>query len=418
MKKIIASAGLAAVGAAGLQAQNYGDLTPEQASKRWSVSAAVRGFYDDNYTTRPSGDLKRDSFGFEFSPSISLNMHPTETSFLSVSYIYSLLYFEDRDKDKVDQTHDARLTFDHRFTERYRVNLRDQFVYSFEPTLLSQQGTVTVPLRADAEGLHNRALLTFDAELTRLWALRLAYENNYYDYRDSGPGSYSALLDRDEHAIRLDPRYIISPTTVAFAGYQFGYNGYLSDEFINLTSMVRGDDRDSRVHTFYVGGEHQFTSALSIEGRAGAQFRDYYKLNQNETGPYFDVTGTYTYLPGSYVKLGIKHDINATDVGTTGTNPDDVTLDQETTTVYLSVNHRITALMTAGLLAQYQHSVYEGGPNDGDADDYVTTGLNVAYKVHKNWSVEASYYLDYLNSDIDGRGFTRNRVFAGVRGTY
>src|SRR6185436_6677528 len=204
MKKIFASAGLVAVGAAGLHAQNYGDLTPEQASKRWSVSAAVRGFYDDNYTTRPSGPDKRDSFGFEISPSFNLNF-PLETSFVSLSYVYSARWFEDRDDHQWDQSHDARLAFDHRFSERYRLNFRDQFVYSVEPTIVNQQGVVTTPvLRSDAEGLHNHALATFDAELTRLWALRFSYGNDYYDYQDSGTNSYSALLDRDEHAVRLD----------------------------------------------------------------------------------------------------------------------------------------------------------------------------------------------------------------------
>ncbi len=421
MKKIIASAGLVAVGAAGLQAQNYGDLTPEQAAKRWSVSAAVRGFYDDNYTTRPSGSLKRDSFGVEISPSAQVNL-PLETSFFSLSYIYSALYFEDRDKDSWDQSHDVRLTFDHRFTERYRVNLRDQFVYSVEPTLLSQQGTVTAPLRADAEGLHNRALLTFDAELTRLWALRLSYANDYYDYQDSGPGSYSALLDRDEHSIRVDPRYILAPDTTVFAGYEFGYRDYLSSEFLNPLFTAPGDprgtDRDTVSHAFYVGAEHKFTSQLTVEGRVGAKYREYTELDENDTKPYVDVVGTYTYLPGSNVKLGVKYDNNATDVALAGSNPGDVTLDQDTVTGYLSVNHRITALLTAGLLAQYQHSVYNGGPTDGDSDDYLTMALNVAYKLHKNWTVEASYFLDYLTSDLNGRDFTRNRVFAGARFTY
>src|SRR6185436_10104288 len=114
MKKIFASAGLVAVGAAGLHAQNYGDLTPEQASKRWSVSAAIRGFYDDNYTTRPSGPDKRDSFGFEFSPSASINL-PMETSYVGLKYIYTLSYYEDRPENQFDQSHDVRLNLDHKF---------------------------------------------------------------------------------------------------------------------------------------------------------------------------------------------------------------------------------------------------------------------------------------------------------------
>src|SRR4030095_6010854 len=137
MKKLIASAGLVAVGASALHAVNYGDIAPETANKRWSVSAAVRGFYDDNYTTRPNGEGKEGSLGFELIPSVHLNM-PMETSFLGLSYIYTMDYYADRDDDKIDQSHDAKFTFDHQFNERTHVNFIDQFIYSLEPTILSQ----------------------------------------------------------------------------------------------------------------------------------------------------------------------------------------------------------------------------------------------------------------------------------------
>jgi hypothetical protein len=412
MKKIIASVGMVAVGTAGLQAVNYGDLQSDQTSKRWSVSAAVRGFYDDNYATRPS---KEGSAGFEVSPSASFNL-PMETSYLGLSYIYTLSYYADRPDNKIDQSHDVKLNFDHRFNERNHVNLTDQFVYSIEPALLDQGGTVTAPLRSDAEGLHNRAVLAFDTQLTPLWSLLLGYENNYYNYVDSGPGSYSSLLDRDEHLLRVDPRYIVSPNTTAFFGYQFGYMDYLSTEPIAAGGTVEGTDRDNYSHYIYVGAEHKFSPVLSAEGRVGAQFITYNKLDDQTTSPYLDVLGTYNYLQGSYLKLGVKYAHNATDVG--GTTADNVTLDQETMTVYLSVNHRITALLSAGLLVQYQHSTYNGGTYDGDADDYLSAGLNLTYKLNRNWAVEANYYFDGLASDIPGRDFNRNRILAGVRGTY
>ncbi len=417
MKKIIASAGMVAVGASSLYAVNYGDLSADQTSKRWSVSAAVRGFYDDNYTTRPSGPQKRDSLGFEVSPSASYNM-PMETSFLGLSYVYTMAYFADRDENKIDQTHDVRLNFDHRFSEQYHLNFTDQFVYSFEPTLLDQGATVTTPLRLDAEGLHNRAVLSVDAQLTPVWSVLGGYENNFYDYQDSGDGSYSALLDRMEHLFRGDLRYTLSPNTTAFLGYQFGINDYRSTDYLSIFSPLRGEDRSSTSHYGYVGAEHKFSSMLSVEGRAGIQFVDYSELNQNDTSPYIDVIGTYNYLPGSYLKLGLRQAHNGTDVAGAATSADDVTLDQNTTTVYLSVNHRITALVTASSLLQYQHSIYNGGAVDGEADDYISLGLSLAYKLNRNWSVEASYYLDNLSSDISGREFTRNRIMAGVRGTY
>jgi hypothetical protein len=56
-----------------LQAAYAPGLTAVERSKPWSVSAALRGFYDDNYATAPSGPLRKGSWGMDFSPSLSLN---------------------------------------------------------------------------------------------------------------------------------------------------------------------------------------------------------------------------------------------------------------------------------------------------------------------------------------------------------
>ena len=193
---------------------------------------------------------------------------------------------------------------------------------------------------------------------------------------------------------------------------------YLSKETISAVSTIQGTDRDNYSHYAYVGAEHKFSSKLSGEGRLGVQYITYNKLHDTTTSPYLDVLGTYNYLQGSYAKLGVKYAHNATDVAIGGADPNSVTLDQETATLYLSISHRITALLSAGLLVQYQHSTYNGGTVDGEADDYISTALNLAYKLSRHWSVEASYYFDHLKSDIGGRDFSRNRVLAGVRGTY
>ena len=75
MKKFIASAGLVAVGATGLHAAYAPGLSPLETSKPWSISATVRGFYDDNYATAPSSFTgKKDSYGIELSPSAAINI--------------------------------------------------------------------------------------------------------------------------------------------------------------------------------------------------------------------------------------------------------------------------------------------------------------------------------------------------------
>src|SRR6266571_9223429 len=92
MKRIVASVGLVAVGASGVQAASLAALTSEGA-KPWSVSATLRGFYDDNVGTTPSSSPATKSFGFEISPAFNLNWAVEQTS-MSLGYVYSFKYYE------------------------------------------------------------------------------------------------------------------------------------------------------------------------------------------------------------------------------------------------------------------------------------------------------------------------------------
>src|SRR3954462_6456780 len=106
MKKLITSAGMAVLGAASLNAQQIyapaPGLTTTQLSKPWSVSAAIRGFYDDNYALTPSNGLidpatgarikPQESYGWEITPSAGLNW-AMEQTFIGLSYTYSAKYF-------------------------------------------------------------------------------------------------------------------------------------------------------------------------------------------------------------------------------------------------------------------------------------------------------------------------------------
>ena len=86
MKKIIASAGLIALGTAGLQAAYVPGLTSMETSKPWSVTASLRGFYDDNYLALPSSFVgKKDSFGVEIKPTFGLKL-PRDQTLIELDY--------------------------------------------------------------------------------------------------------------------------------------------------------------------------------------------------------------------------------------------------------------------------------------------------------------------------------------------
>src|SRR5687768_14344144 len=131
MNKITTTAGLLALGAVSLKAQVYApEAGSPQATKPWTVSATLRGFYDDNYSTSPDATTgfaaeKRESFGFEVSPSASVNMILDQTAF-SLGYVYSLRWYEDRDElgfDEYDQSHQFNAKLSHAFTPRYKLDV-------------------------------------------------------------------------------------------------------------------------------------------------------------------------------------------------------------------------------------------------------------------------------------------------------
>jgi len=410
MKRIIASAGLVAVSTTGLQAAP--GLSPIESAKPWSISATLRGFYDDNYAAVPkSVNIDKDSFGFEIRPAVAVNF-PMEQTFVGAAYVYSLRYYADRSNDSADHSHEFTLKATHAFSELYRISFDDSFVYSQEPTLIDEN--VQTTYRTDADAMRNRAAIDFEARLTPLFGLGLGYQNNWYDYLDSGPGSRSALLDRFEHRFRIDGLWHASETLVGLLGYQYGIFDYTSNEAI-APGFV-GDDRDSSTHYFYVGAEQSLSTLFKAEARVGAAYVDYDRLPGDTWTPYVLIQGTYNYLPGSYVQFGVRHERNATDIAAPAGS--EIVTDQETSALYASINHRITPNITGSLLGQYQRSTFNNGAFDGDVENFLLLGLNFEYRFNPNWATELGYNFDRLDSDESFRSFTRNRVYVGVRATY
>ncbi|MGI8964890.1 MAG: outer membrane beta-barrel protein, partial [Limisphaerales bacterium] len=368
-----------------------------------------------NYVTRPK-PFKKSSFGFEVSPSIGLNM-PLDQTFIGLSYVYSLRWYDDRVKNSADHTHQFNAKLDHAFNERYKMELSDSFVISQEPTLLDQVGIISVPLRVNGNNIHNLAQASLSAQLTQVLGLEFTYANNLYDYDQSGPGSYSALLDRMEQVGGVNLRWQALAQTVAILGYQFGVVDYDSKDSLIPGLDVSPKLRNNRSHYIYVGADQNFNSKLSSSIRLGGQYADYYHQDETSISPYVDGNLTYSYNPGSYVQAGVRHARNQTDV-LGFINAQNLTLDQESTTLYASVTHRITSKLTAGLLGQYQKSDYKNGSVDDQTDDFYLVGVNLAYRFNKNFLAEAGYNYNKLDSDIAGRSFSRNQVYIGIRATY
>jgi hypothetical protein len=452
MNKVVFSAGLLALGATTLSAYDP-EMTRSRTGRPWTVSAVVRGFYDDNPTTtpdkfvvgfRPSGRpviaQPEGSFGFEVSPSVHVNL-PLEQTFVRAGYSYSLRYFENRERS-TDQNHEFNLLLRHIFSPRHDIAVADSFSFSDEPTVTDRFGIVTAPskgfaTRTDSSVFRNRGSIDYNISLTQVLGLGLGYVNTWYDYHSANvPGSRSALLDRLEHLIRADVRYQVNPTLVALVGYTFGLNDYTGDQFIYTTPNFaatdpkffnpKSDVRNSYTHYLYVGVDHDFNHKIRASLRVGGMFVDYYNAGDNSISPYADASLTYLYLPDSSLQLGLRHTRNATDIAAPERGGGRPTLDQETTAVYAQLIHRVTERFTASVLGQAQFSSFTGGGADDMGEAYYTLGVNLEYRINYHWSIETGYNYDLLDSEIDSksgspfdvRNFDRNRVYVGVRATY
>jgi hypothetical protein len=450
MKKIVASVGLVALGASGVQAASPSPFDSD-APKPWSLSAKLRGFYDDNFQTLPDGQTPagthRETFGFEVTPSLTIRW-PLEQTTISLGYIYGLKYYEHKpigNTENYDQTHTFNASLDHAFNERYSVSLTDSFVIGQEPDVLRAGNSFATFQRISGDNIRNYASITFNAQLTRQFGLDIGYANSLYDYTDSayslnhattGPvtvttvsASNSGLLDRLEHTFHLDGRWQIRPQTIGILGYQYGLVGYDADQLIggSVTNTPAGQTgrfyksnvRDNSSHYGYLGVDHTFRADWSGSLRAGARYNDYYNdpYSQNEPSPYVNASTKYTYMAGSYAELGATYDRSATDLFS-DVPGQSLTTDAQTLSAWLNVHQRITPKLTGTLTFQFQNSTYNGGTYNSQTDRFYLLGLNFEYRFNPHLSAELGYSYDLLDSEIPNRGFDRNRVYAGITASY
>ena len=436
MKKLVASVGLFAVGASGVQAASAAALTAEP-SKFWSVSATLRGFYDDNLGTVGDGFQKTRTFGFEISPSFSLSW-PLEQTLLSLGYVYSFRWYEKRvplfdpttglplKTDKYDQTHSFTALMNHAFSERYVLNVQDSFVIGQEPDFLRAGTTFTTFQRVPGDNIRNYGNIKFNAQITHLFGIEVGYENSFFHYDDEGGNAFSpsraGLLDRIEQYVHLDGRWQLQPQTVGVVGYQYGQTDYTGDEEIGFDPLLgvfyRSDARNQRSHFAYVGVDHSFRPDLSGAVRVGVRYTDYYNAptSSDSISPFARASLQYTYAPESHLDLSISHDRNATDLFSASAG--NITVDQESTAVAGSVTHRIVPRLFGSLVAQFQNSTVNGGSINDVSERYYLVGLNVEYQFNPHFSAHAGYNYDKLDSDVLGRSFDRNRVYVGVTASY
>ena len=430
--------GLAALGASGLNAVHGQDTAPPP-YKPWNVSATLRGFYDDNINTAPSGPDKVGSLGGQVSPGVGLDWR-NDQSTLKVNYTYTLRWYDKQpigNTSHYDQDHQFDGEFDHAFSERYQLGVKDSFVVGQEPDFLRTAYALSEPQRVSGSNIRNYGQINFDAQLTPLFGLELGYANAYFDYADHGAlpsgnpfntvnPSLAGILNRMEHTIHMDGRFQMMPETVAILGYQYREVDYMGNEIIADPFIIptgynpeSSDARNSRAHYGYVGLDHNFNPDFSGSLRAGLSDTAYYNSpdNANDVSPYVMASLRYNYAVESHGEIGFSYDRNPTDLISPDANGN-LTLGEESAVIYGNIYHRIIPKLYASLLAQFQNSTFTDGQFNGSSQRLFLVGLDLKYSFNPYLSADVGYNYDRLESDVPGGNYDRNRVYFGVTGTY
>jgi len=431
MKKIAASVGIIALGASALHAAETSTLNSMQQTKAWSVSASLRGFYDDNVAAQAN---KTDSVGVQISPSVNFGIAGEQTSF-NVGYDFTARYYDKQAPgrtDKSDYTHAFNADLSHAFSPRLDILASESFVIGQEPDLLRDPAS-TQPI--DGDNIRNFASVELNFAATQLLGFSFGYNNSYYDYADEvvffapptvvTAASNSGLYDRMEHLLRFDSRWKLSPQTTGIIGYNYGQAGYNGDQPIAGDTtiapglpggVVLSDFRDSRTHTFYVGAEHDFNNTLSGLVKIGAQHTDYFNdpSGESQWSPYIEGSLRYMYQTTSSIDIGIRHNRTAgNDAGGAGAT---FVRDMASTTVYGSIRHALAAKLFVTGNATIQQSTYNapGSVIDDQSFLFYQLGLDLSYEFNPNLSAHIGYNYDQLDSDLVGRDYERNRVYLGL----
>jgi hypothetical protein len=205
-----------------------------------------------------------------------------------------------------------------------------------------------------------------------------------------------------------------SPEDIIFDGSA----PYQSYAYYHGPGSYKAESRNNNDHFVYAGVDQSFTPTLNGSIRAGVEYVDYYHQDTSTLSPYVDASLTYQYLPRCAAQFGLKQLHNATDVtGVYGTTP---VVDEESTAVYLSVSHAVTARLTAAVLAQAQYSSFTGGgaAYNQAGEDYYTLTVNIGYQFTPWLTGETGYNFSKLDSDLMNRSYTRDVVYVGIRATY
>jgi hypothetical protein len=371
-------------------------------SRKWyTISASLREIYDDNVTT--SSNNPQSSLETELSPSILADFPSLDNDF-SARYTMDITYYSTgpdtgsnggNGGSETLLTHEFVAQYTHAFSDRFNLNLAEEFRYYTEPSIDQSTGTNYQNGAYIANILNG----TLTSQWTPLFGTTTTYSNIIVRYDNS---AVALVQNNIENTGSQTFSFAILPKI----GVNFG--GIVDDVNYNETS------RGYTAYTGFIGIQWQALPSLSVSGRGGGTYVEIVQ-GQPYTSPYAALTVNWTLGKRSALTFDYSHEVTPTDqIGANGQIADrfnanfryDITSSLSSHLQLVFTNADITQqLLISGAGNSYTESTYA-----------LDTGLTYHYNNYLD--LDSGITLSGVSSGISTNDYTRDQVYVGVRGTY
>jgi hypothetical protein len=370
----------------------YAPIPEQDQGKALSYRLGASIGHDDNIFGSATNPV--DSAVYNITGEIIYNGSVTDQTFVSAGYKLSLDHFADRPGKRNLSSHTLSGRFAHAFSPATNIDISDIYMINENPESLLPGLT---PFSTDQSFKRNEFNLRFTTgtTVTEKATVGIKYRNVLLAY-DSA--SLAALLDRTENLAGVELAFAFLPETKLVGEYRYQDIAY--DTAANL--------KDKTSHFFLAGFDHNPGQNLLVSGRVGGEARS--RAAGGDTSvPYIEFTTRWNYTDGSFLSGGYTYTLE---------EPSD-TLSYTDTRVnrfFVNLQHRLSALVTAGASFTYEPTQLQGRAPVADADENIMrTGLSLSWLPNRHWTVTASYDIDRVNSDVASRDQDRSRFNLSAR---
>ena len=369
-------------------------LAPDasQSRKFYTISVALREIYDNNIFTSTTNKIA--SFETDISPSVLFDF-PMENTDFSARETFTATYYSNRPGNQFDFSNDVVAQLQHSFSDRFSINLSDDFRYYTEPSLFQNIGT----LYYNGAYIANSFAGSFNAQWTPLVSSVLSYSNTYVDYMAQATASGQNSVEN------------IGSGTVGFAilpKITLTFGG-IADS-VNYTQY----DRGYTSLTANTGFNWQALPSLSTTVAVGGSVTTT-NLNTSSVTPYAALTLNWQIGAKSSLAFSYSHEIVPSDV----------------VQAMGEVANRFGTLFRYDIIPDISVHL-EGTLTNGDytpnllspntltpfTENDFAIDVGLTYHINSHFDVNLGNIYSGVSSGLSFRDYNRDQIYLGVRGTY